>query len=181
MKIKKILVLTLATITLWSCSSDEDSILIPDSFDTGAIISLADTTSNTIFDNSLDGRLDINLEYRDAENGALLDKLDVFITYIDNTEDAGDSTNAIFEEILLRTVEETEFSNGVNDFPVHNLIITTQDFLDITENTLDGIAPGDEYITRFILTLTDGRVFSTNNTGDNGGLISTFNILTSVE
>ncbi len=181
MKIKKILLLTLATITLWSCSSDEESIILPDSFDNGAIIALADTTSNTVFDNNLDGKLDINLEYRDAENGALLDKLDVFITYIDNTNDTGDSSNAVFEEVLLRTVEETDFSNGANNFPVHNLVITTQDFLDITDNTLDGIASGDEYITRFILTLTDGRVFSTNNTGSNGGLISTFNILTSVE
>jgi hypothetical protein len=181
MKIKKILLLTLATITLWSCSSDEDSNVLPDSFDNGAIISIADTTSNIVFDNNLDGKVDINLEYRDAENGALLDKLDVYITFVDNTEDAGDSSNAVLEEILLRTVEETDFFNGDNDFPVHNLLITTQDFLDVTNNTLDGIASGDQYITRFIITLTDGRVFSTNNTGNNGGLISNFNIVTSVE
>ena len=181
MKIKKILFFALATITLWSCSSDEDSNVLPDNFDNGAIISIANLTSNVIFDDNLEGGIDVNLEYRDSENGALLDKLDVYVSYFDRSENVGDSSNAIFGELLLRTVEETDFSNGENEFPVHNLVITTQDFLDLTNNTLDGIAPSDEFITRFEITLTDGRVFSTNNTGNNGGLISNFNIVTRVE
>lgn len=180
MKIKKILLLALATITLWSCSSD-DSNATPDQFENGVILSLAATTSNVIFNDNLDGGVDVTLEYRDAVDGDLLEKLDVFITFVDSTEDAGDSSNAITEEILLRTVEAADFSTGSNEFPVHNLIITTQQYLDITNSTLETIAPGDDFIARFVLTLTDGRVFSTNNTGNNGGLISSFNIVTSVE
>ncbi|WP_299677364.1 hypothetical protein [uncultured Dokdonia sp.] len=177
---KKILLLTFATIALWSCSSD-DSNTSADDFENGIIMSIAEITSNTIFNDNLDGNLDINLEYRDAENGALLDKVDIFVTFLDKSENIGDSTSAITQEVLLRTVEDTSFSTGDNSFPVHNLIITTQDFLSITNNTLDGIATGDEYITRFEVTLTDGRVFSTNNTANNGGLISNFNVITSVE
>ncbi len=180
MKIKKILLLTLTTITLWSCSTD-DSNNPTESFDNGAFVTLATITSNTIFNDNLDGGVDVNLEYRDSDAGALLDKLDIYVSYFDRSENAGDSSNATFEEQLLRTVEETGFSNGENDFPVLNLVITTQEFLDLTNNTLDGIAPNDEYITRFEITLTDGRVFSTNNTGNNGGLISNFNIVTKVE
>lgn len=180
MKIKKILFFALATTTLWSCSTD-DSNNPTESFDNGAIISLGTVTSNAISNNSLDGGVDVNLEYRDAQDGALLDKLDIYVSYFDRSENEGDSSNATFGEQLLRTVEETSFSNGENGFPVHNLVITTQDFLDLTNNTLDGIAPSDEFLTRFELTLTDGRVFSTNNTGNNGGLISDFNIVTRVE
>ncbi|WP_299763526.1 hypothetical protein [uncultured Dokdonia sp.] len=177
--IKKILLLTFAAVALWSCSSD-DSNVRSDDFENGIVLA-ADITTNVIFNGNLDGNLNANLEYRDAENGVLLDKLDVFITYLDRTEDAGNSENAITEEVLLRTIEDTSFSNGENDFPVHNLVITTEDFLSITNNTLDGIATGDQYLTRFEVTLTDGRVFSINNIGSNGGLISVFNVVTSVE
>lgn len=180
MRMKTILLLILATITLWSCSTD-DSNALTDNLDNGVILSIADTTSNVIFNDNLDGGVDINLEYRDSENGVLLDKVDVFITFVDATGDVGDSTNAILDEILLRTIDDTSFSNGVNDFPIHNLLITTQDFLDITNNTLDGIASGDDFITRFELTLTDGRVFSINNTANNGGLINDFSFTTPVE
>ncbi|GGG26687.1 hypothetical protein GCM10011344_29310 [Dokdonia pacifica] len=180
MKMKKILLLMLATVTLWSCSSDDSNVL-PESFENGVIISIADITTNVIFNNNLDGRLDIDLEYRDAENGSLLDKVDIFVTFLDKTDNTGNNNGVIEEEVLLRTVENTGFSIGDNDFPVHNLVITTEDYLSITNNTLDGITAGDEYITRFEVTLTDGRVFSTNNTGSNGGLISNFNVVTSVE
>lgn len=180
MKIKKILLFALTTVTLWSCSTD-DSNNPTESFDNGAFVSLATVTSNTIANNSLDGGVDVDLEYRDSQDGVLLDKLDIYVSYFDRSENEGDSSNATFGEQLLRTVQETSFFVGENDFPVHNLVITTQDFLDLTNNTLDGIAASDQFITRFEITLTDGRVFSTNNTGNNGGLISDFNIVTTVE
>lgn len=181
MKIKKILFLTFATIALWSCS-DDDSNVIADDFDNGAVIEIVGTANNSIVSNTLDGGLTTTLEYRDAENGVLLDVLNVYITFLDNTENAGDSTNAIVrQEVLLRTVASTDFSIGQDGFPRHTLIVTTQDFLSITNNSLDGIASGDEYIVRFEIILTDGRIFSINNTGSNGGLTSDFNIITSVE
>ncbi|WP_299209165.1 hypothetical protein [uncultured Dokdonia sp.] len=180
MKIKKILFITFATITLWSCS-DDDSNVFADDFDNGAVLEIVATGNNSVSSDTLEGGLNTTLEYRDAENGVLLDKLNVYITFIDNTENAGDSSNAIVrQEVLLRAVDATEFSIGQDDFPRYNLIVTTQDFLNITNNSLDGIAPGDDYIVRFEIVLTDGRVFSVNNTGSNGGLTSDFNIITTV-
>ncbi|MFT5890567.1 MAG: hypothetical protein ACI9Y7_000660 [Dokdonia sp.] len=181
MKTKNTLLLTLATIILYSCSSD-DSNVIADSFDNGAFIEAITITDNTIFSDSLEGGLETNLEYRDSGNGGLLDTFNVYITFLDNTDNAGDSTDAIVrEEIFLRAIEATTFSIGPDGFPRYNLIVPTQDFLTSTNNSLEGIATGDEYIIRFELVLTDGRIFSINNTGISGGLIGDFSIITPVE
>ena len=182
MEIKKILfIASISLITLYSCSSDDSNVL-SDSFDNGAILEVVDTANNIIFDDNLDGLLDTTVEYRDAENGSLLGEFRVYITYLDNTEDSGDSTSALVrQEVLLRVIESSTFENGQDGFPRHNLVITTQDFLAITNNTLDGISAGDEYIVRFEILLTDGRIFSINNTGSNGGLTSDFNVLTPVQ
>ncbi|MEP0262802.1 hypothetical protein [Dokdonia sp.] len=183
MKIQKLLLLLIFIITLASCSSDDgNDIPSINDLDNGALVEIVTTADNIIFNNNLDGLLDTIVEYRDSESGSLLDDFNIYITFLDNSDNTGDSTNALVrEEVLLRTVEPTEFTLGQDGFPRHNLIITTQDFLTITNNTLDGIASGDEYIVRFELVLTDGRVFSVNNTGDNGGLTSDFNIITTVQ
>lgn len=183
MKIQKLLFFLIATITLSSCSSDDNVVPLIDNLDNGAVIEIVSTTDSAIFNNNLDGLLDTIVEYRDSESGGLLDDFNVYITFLDNTENTGDSSNALVsQEVLLRTVEPTEFSLGQDGFPRHNLVITTQDFLTITNNSLDGIAIGDEYSIRFEVVLTDGRVFSLNNTGDNGGgLTSDFNILITVQ
>ncbi len=183
MKIKKILSFIIITVAIYSCSSDDGNVIpILDTLDNGAIIEVVSTSNNVIFNNNLDGSLNTIVEYRDAENGSLLDDLNVYITFLDNTDSSGDSTNAIVnQEVLLRTVESTEFTIGEDSFPRHNLIITTQDFLTITNNSLDGIATGDEYIVRFELILTDGRIFSVNNIANNGGLTTDFNIITAVQ
>lgn len=183
MKIQKLLLLLIISITLASCSSDDgNDVPSINSLDNGALVEVVTTADSTIFNNSLDGLLDTIIEYRDSENGSLLDDFNVYITFLDNSENTGDSTNAtVGQEVLLRTVEPTEFSLGQDGFPRHNLVITTQDFLAITNNTLDGIAIGDEYIIRFEVVLTDGRIFSVNNTGSNGGLTSDFSIFITVQ
>lgn len=183
MKIKKILLLVIASTMIWSCSSDdENNVPSINDLDNGALVEVVTTANSTIFNNNLDGSLDTVVEYRDSENGSLLDDFNIYITFIDNSENTGDSTNAIVnQEVLLRTVEPTEFTLGQDGFPRHNLIITTEDLLAITDNSLDGIAAGDEFIVRFELVLTDGRIFSENNTGSNGGLTSDFRIFLTVQ
>ncbi len=183
MKIKKLLLLVIASTMILSCSSDdENNVPSINDLNNGALVEVVTTADDTIFDDSLDGLLDTVVEYRDSENGSLLDDFNVYVTFIDNSENAGDSTNAIVnQEVLLRTVEPTEFTLGQDGFPRHNLIITTEDFLAITDNSLDGIAAGDDYVVRFELVLTDGRIFSENNTGSNGGLTSDFRIILTVQ
>ena len=123
----------------------------------------------------------IDIEYRDGDQGALLDNLKVYVTYSDNSDSAGDSSNAIFQEVLLKTVESSAFSTNTTDFPTYNLQVSTQEFLNASNNTLEGIAVNDNFFTRFEVTLTDGRVFSTNNTGNNGGLNIDFSVNTLVQ
>ncbi len=176
MKIKKLLCATLLAVAFTSCGDDDSNVNnLIESLDNGAVVQVTDTNSNTLFSDNLEGALNTTLEYRDSQNGSLLDTMDVFVTFIDNSEDAGDSSNAIVDqEVLLSTIQNDAFNPGENNFPVFNLLVNTEDFLVITNNTLEGIEPGDLFVIRLELTLTDGRVFSSNNIGNNGGLSSDF-------
>lgn len=182
MKIKKLLLATILTVAFLSCGDDDSNVIdLIDSLDNGAVVQVTDTNSDTLFSDNLEGALNTTLEYRDAQSGNLLDTMDVYVTFFDNSEEAGDSSNAIVDqEVLLSTIQSDAFNPGENNFPVLNLLVNTEDFLEITNNTLEGIEPGDRYNIRFELTLTDGRVFSSNNIGDNGGLSSDFNIIVNV-
>lgn len=181
MKIKELLLFICISATLWNCSSDDSNRIIDD-FDNGAVVETVTITNNAVSSDTLEGGLDTILEYRDSENGALLDDFNIYVTFLDNTDNTGNNPDVIEgQEVFLRSIEATDFMIGTAGFPQFNLMISTEDFLTATNNTLEGIAPEDEYIIRFELILTDGRVFSTNNTGISGGLIGTFSIITPVE
>lgn len=173
---------SLMLLTIIGCSEDDEGINPATDVTNGAVIERVATNSNTIFSGNLDGSLDALLEYRDAEDGTLLDELQVFVTFFDNSEGIGDSSNAtVNSEVLLTTVDANAFMNGDNDFPTYNLVITSQDFLTATNNTINGIATNDRFITRLALILTDGRVFSSSNIANNGNLNTDFTIITNVE
>jgi len=182
MKTNKILLLISLTLLTFSCKEDDKLSNINADADFGAVIEILTTQTNGLSSANLDGALRATMEYRDAEEGTLLDNMKVYITFKDFTSDAGDSSGALVDqEVLLRTIDVANFSNGTNNFPVTALNITSEDFLNNTNNTLSSIATGDEFSTRLELTLTDGRIFSSNNVGDNGGLNSDFRIVTKVQ
>ena len=182
MNLRKLVYFVLISFALTSCSSDDEDINPATDVTNGAVVQRTATTSNTLFMDSLNGSLDTLLEYRDAEQGTLLAEMQVFVTFFDNSEGLGDSTTAIVgSEVLLLTVNASQFTNGVSDFPLYPLVISSQEFLDATNNTLEGIATNDRFVTRLGLILTDGRVFSISNIANNGNLNTDFVIVTNVE
>ncbi|EAQ38676.1 hypothetical protein MED134_12286 [Dokdonia sp. MED134] len=165
-----------------SCDDDNVNLSsIADSASNGAVIELVSTTNNTISQEDAQGSLEARLEYRDDENGTLLEEMRVYLTYYDLSEMSGDSTESLVEqEILFETIGASNFIAGENSFPVYDLAITADQFLSNTNNTSASIAAGDIFTTRFELLLTDGRVFTSTNTAVNGGLNIDFIINTEV-
>ena len=99
-------------------------------------------------------------EEQDYEGGALMEKVDLCISFEDNTEDNGDST---VDEILIQTYTPEDFTEGDFGLPVasyESTLANALSLLGLEEGDFDG---GDAIQYRLVLTLTDGRTFSNDD------------------
>ena len=132
----------------------------------GAVLRGVTLISNEIPVGVVDANFSIELEEQDNQDGALLESMDVYVTFADNTPDEGDSTGATFDEVFLRNVPASEWAPGPFGLPRFTLTITVQEYLAaVGLSDLESIFGGDTFSTRLSLNLTDGRVFSVSNAG----------------
>ena len=177
----KILTLIALFMIFTSCSDDETSpVDLLSQAERGALINAVEFQNNGILGGTLEGSLEVLLEYTDDEQGNLLDEMNVYTQFIDQSED-DDNTDVITTEVLLRTVDSETFLTGINNLPTHQLNITAEEFLNITNNTIETIEVGDSFTTRLELVLTDGRIFSFFESDQFDAAVATFLISTDVE
>ncbi len=163
--------LLLALPLLNSCDSDEQIDELIDTVERGAILRTVETLSNELPIGDETASFSVLLEEQDQENGALLQSVDVFVMFTDDSEDAGNSSNGIVgQEIALRTLSADEFTTGSNGLPRTTLTIPVQELLEAVNLTADNIFGGDFFTTRLVLNLIDGRSFT--NTDANGNIAS---------
>lgn len=114
----------------------------------------------------------VEFEHQDQEDGALLEKVDFYIGFDDNTDDEdeprfnGDQSRP---EVLVQTIQASEFTIGEFGFPRASVARTFAESLTtlgLVDGEFDG---GDRILFRLETTLTDGRVFSND---DNTGTIT---------
>ncbi len=102
------------------------------------------------------------IEEQDVENGKLLDKVDIFANFVDNTGHNGAISPA---EVLVKTLVASDFTTGEFGLPRASYESSFADALaalGVVEGEFDG---GDAILFRLQLTLTDGQVFTnTSNT-----------------
>ncbi len=106
---------------------------------------------------------DVNLEANDGNNGELLQNVEVYLSFIDNTTEGGNDISVA--EALYETIPASEFSSA--NKPVLMYSDPANDalsFLNLTANDLDGT---DVIQYRFKVNLTNGQSFSNNNTNPN--------------
>ncbi|WP_051638156.1 hypothetical protein [Maribacter sp. Hel_I_7] len=99
-------------------------------------------------------------EEQDYEDGDLLEKVDLYISFEDNTAGNGDST---VDEILIETFLPSDFTDGEFGLPIASYETTLANalsLLGLVEGEFDG---GDAIQYRLILTLTDGRTFTNDD------------------
>ncbi len=99
-------------------------------------------------------------EEQDYEAGALLEKVDLYISYDDDTEENGDSS---VDEILIETFLPEDFTESDFGLPVasyESTLANALDLLGLNESEIEG---GDAIQYRLILTLTDGRTFTNDD------------------
>lgn len=158
-------ILTLTSLMFVSCD-DGDAIpdLILDETTSGAILRTVNVTSNELPIGVSDGFFGVDLEIQDEENGNLVNMIDVFATFRDNTPDNG--VGATSEEALAESVPSSMFTPGDSGLPQLSYSITLPELLAATGVAEADIDGGDQFSVRFELVLNDGRRFSVaDNTG----------------
>lgn len=160
--ISKISAVFILSLLVLSC---EGSKTIDEVFATvtrGAVFRALDIESSSfnLFDPS--SVFSITAEVEDHENGELLDNVEVYIAFVDNTEDGTDYS---VEEQLFTTLERNMFTTGSNGLPTTSFSISLSEISAALNVAPENYTGGDNFTVRFELRLTDGRRFSSDNVG----------------
>ncbi|MGB7394917.1 MAG: hypothetical protein WA913_11030 [Pricia sp.] len=153
-----IIFLACALIPIVSCEDETVVDGVYDNVTRGAVFRTLtiDSPSLNIFDPSSLFSLTAEVE----SNGVPIDRVDVFLSFNDNSDEAPDNSK---EEIAFGSIPASGFSEGPNGFPTITYSSTFMDFITALDLDIDQIAGGDSFDLRFILFLSDGRSFSSGN------------------
>ena len=158
----------LIAILILSCSSDDKIIdELFENVERGAVLRTLNSSSDFNFYDTTDSRFtfDVTVEAQGEANGAVPSIIRVYQSFVDNTDDDVDNNKT---EVLISTTNVSDLSTSENGFPEFTLPTQTlQDALDnngLTDGEFFGL---DQFLYRFELETTDGRIF----TNDVGGTV----------
>lgn len=138
-----------------SCSSETNDVEIVQPQDSAAFVRTLDFVNSDIDISDLDSTFGVNLEVEDGNGGGLLESIEVFARFKDNSP-AG--TNRSSQEVLVKILEQTEFSSGPDGLPRVLLSLTNTKL--VTATGVNSPVCGDQFLVRLKLNLTNGRSFS---------------------
>lgn len=162
MKINYKFFTTLVLASLMFTSCDEGDAVVDDvvaNTERGAILRTINLISNELPIGKSDASFSVELEVQSEENGDLVDNIEVYLGFRDNTVETG-GTDFDEAEVLVTTIPKSSFSTGSRGLPTLAYSITLPEMLStlgVDEAVLDG---GDQFSIRFELVLSDGRRYS---------------------
>ena len=133
--------LALAGLTFNSCE-DGDKV-VDDIFDnttSGIVLRTVNVESDELPIGQSDGFFAVELEMQDEEDGALVESLDVYVSFNDNTVEEGDPDLSA-DEVMATTIPSSEFTIGEYGFPRTSFSITTAEManlLSVSEDAING-------------------------------------------
>ncbi len=110
----------------------------------------------------------INIEEQDIQNGGVFERVDVFVSFIDNTVEGNDISTT---PILVESIEPSAFVTGENGLPVGALEYSFQELLDATGLTISQTNCTDQFRLDLTLHLIDGLSFNLSNSA--GTIVNT--------
>lgn len=164
-KTHKFLLLTALTTSLFFSCTEADNVIdeVTDGTTRGAVLRTVQVVSNELPIGTDGAAFAVDLEIQDVENGDLVETMDVFVSFRDNTIAEG-GTDFSKAEVAIGTVPRSAFAQGpILPRTSYSLgLAAMQSALGLADSNVDG---GDQFVIRFELVLTDGRTFSrVNNT-----------------
>lgn len=158
---KYILFAAITALLLLGCSNDEKAAeTVLTDVERGAFLRTLQINNSEFNIEDLSSRFSVQIQEQDLEDGDLLDRVDVYVRFLDNNMQNG---NASSEEVLLETLSATDFAPGSFNLPVTTLNYDFERLLTATGVDHALLACKDQFIIHLVLTLTDGRTFSDSN------------------
>lgn len=144
-----------------SCEEPDNAInYVLDNVRNGAVLRTR-AINNSVYDvQSPATPISYVLEMQDGNEGELLDRVDVFLSFVDRTSENGDNSTS---SVLFKTLSASDFTQGERGYPVTELTITTQELLENTNLTTDEISCTDKFVIDLTLHLTNGLAFNHEN------------------
>ncbi len=153
---KRSLSLFFLTILMLSCNTDDKAVdVVFDEVFQGAFLRTV-AVNNLEFDvNNPESVFSVVFEEQDEVNGGLLDFVDVFVAFEDNTINAGDLST---QRVLIERLERDDFSAGPGPeaLPRHTLEYSFSQLMQITGLTPGNVSCKDQFVITLELQLTDG-------------------------
>lgn len=157
--------LFLCSLFLQSCD-DGDALVDEITANTtrGAILRTINVISGELPIGTPGANFAVELEVQDIEDGELVEEVEVYIGFRDNTDEIGPGTDV--DESLFTTLDASTFTEGEFGYPRFTFSASLDEMLSFVGRSEDQITGGDQFSIRFELVLEDGRRFSfANNTG----------------
>lgn len=150
-------------VTMFSCDESSDPNNFYDENNNGAWLKTIALDANLNLNDINSAQFEVTLEEVDEEGGALLSRVDVYASFIDNTVEGTDVSVA---ETFYQTFEASDFDTSTGR-PRITHIITANEISSFMNLNPSDLAATDLFVFRYELVLTDGRTFSTINSGTN--------------
>ena len=162
-KLNSIYGFSLSVLTLFSCTDGGKAIEEAlQEVDRGAVLRTVRINNGEFNINNLDDEYSIELEEQDIQEGDLLESVAIEVRFVDNTPENGDVSSAA---IAASSLLPADFSTGPNGLPVIDLKYTFSELLALTGVSFGDVKCKDQFRIDLQILLTDGRVFTTSNSG----------------
>lgn len=148
------------------CTEDESVITqVDDGVVRGAILRTIEVDPLNFDLRDPDRPWNLTVEMEDNNQGDLLDFVEVYVTFFDNTPENGDNP---VERQLVTTIPASEFAVGPVDLPRTGFDLTLPEVTQAAGLNDDQVEGGDVFRVELELNLTDGRVYTKDDV--NGGV-----------
>ncbi len=150
--------LCVSLFVLASCSEDEKvSTLVLAETTNGAFIRTIEFQNSVFITEDLSQSFRVLIEEQDEAFGGLLERVELFVQFIDNTPEDG---NASTEEVSFRTLLPVDFYEGPFEMPRHLLEIRVLELTEALEMEISQLGVSDQFEVRLEVFLTTGKSFS---------------------
>jgi len=147
----------------FSCQDSENTIDTVLDYETGAILRTISVDSQLLNASDPNSLFSVTIEEQDEQDGGLLQEVRVLVELRDLTTDF---TTPATGEVLVQTIPASEFSPGPVGLPRTQVNMAFGDAAAALGLPLDpetGYNPGDIFVVKLELVLTDGRVFGASS------------------